>query len=110
MRSWNQVFIIFCLTLTTGILWSYAEFSGYFNSGWELKKDVQVLSEKLDDSEFRVSLLQHQMKDLEQTVASEIPKAKLNKSDKFYDLGLTLRAPASIKHLDFSAVTSRSLG
>lgn len=104
MRSWNQVFIIFCLTLTTGILWSYGEFAGHFNSGWELKRDVQVLNEKLNDSEFRVSLLQHQMKDLEQTVAGEIPKGKLNKSDKMYDLGLSLRAPASIEPLDFSAV------
>ncbi len=105
MRSWNQVFIIFCLTLTTGILWSYTEFNGYFNSGWELKRDAKILKEKLDDSEFRVSLLQHQMKDLEQTVAGVISKEKLKTSDTFHDLGLSLRAPASIEHLDFSAVT-----
>ena len=80
------------------------EFSGYFNSGWELKREAKILQEKLEDSEFRASLLQHQMKDLEQTVASEISKEKLNRSETFRDLGLNLRAPASIEQLDFSAV------
>lgn len=104
MRSWNQIFFIFCLSLTTGILWAYMEFSSYFNSGWEHKREAQILQEKLEDSEFQVSLLQHQMKDLEQTVAAVISKEKLAKSEVYRDLGLNLRAPASIEPLDFSAV------
>ena len=104
MRSWNQIFIIFCLTLTTGILWSYMEFSSYFNSGWEYKREAKILQEKLEDAEFKASLLQHQMTELEQTVADVIPKEKLTSVDTFRDLGLNLRAPASIQPLDFSAV------
>ena len=37
-------------------------------------------------------------------MASEISKEKLNRSETFRDLGLNLRAPASIEQLDFSAV------
>ncbi len=79
-------------------------FSAYFNSGWEFKREAQVLKQKLEDSEFRVSLIQHQMKDLEQTVAAVIPNEKLAKSETFRDLGLSLRAPASIRPMDLSAV------
>ncbi len=104
MRSWNQFFFMFCLSLTTGIMWAYMEFATYFNSGWESKREAKNLQQKLEDSEFRFSLLQHQMKDLEQTVVAEIPKEKLKKSETIRDLGLNLRAPASIQHLDFSSV------
>ena len=104
MRSWNHVFFIFCLSLTTGILWAFMEFNSYFNSGWESKKEAQILQEKLEDSELRVTLLQHQMMDLEQTVAAAIPAQKLEKNELYRDLGLNLRAPASVEPLDFSSV------
>jgi tol-pal system protein YbgF len=104
MRSSNHIFFTFCLTLTTGILWAYFIFAGYFNSGWEYKQEAQTLQENLDDSRFQVALLQHQMRDLEQTVASVLPTQKLAKNKTFDNLMLTLRAPASIPSLDLSSV------
>jgi tol-pal system protein YbgF len=104
MRSYNQLFYIFCLSLTTGILWSYMIFANYFNSGWELKKETASLEEKLADSQFQVTLMQYQMKDLEQTVASVIPREKLDQENPYKDLVQNLRAPASIPTLDLSPV------
>jgi TolA-binding protein len=104
MRRSNQVFYIFCLVLTTGISWAYFLFAGYFNSGWEDKREIAQLKESLEDSQFQVAMLNHQMKDLEQTVASVLPAEKIAKNYPFDSLMKTLRAPASIPAMDLSSV------
>jgi tol-pal system protein YbgF len=104
MRRFNQVFYIICLTITTGLLWTYFTFAQHFNSDWESKQEIASLKKDLDDSYFRISLLHHQMKDLEQSVAAVIPKKNYARNKNIQNLMFTLRAPASIQPLDLSNV------
>lgn len=104
MRRLNQIFYVVCLLITTGMLWTYFTFAQYFNSDWESKKEISQLKNELEDSYFRISLMQHQMKDLEQSVAVAIPKNNIAKHKELNNLMFTLRAPASIQPLDLSNV------
>lgn len=104
MRRYNHLFFIVCLVITTGFLWTYLFFANYFNSSLSGQNEAARLRESLEESRFQVVMLQHQMRDLEQTVAAALPKTTLAKKDIYKNLLMTIRAPASIPAMDLSSV------
>lgn len=102
----RPLFLVFCLFLTNLLIMAYAGFVRYFQSGYEVKKQVQVLEGELSRSQFEKRVVHNQLLDLQQTIAEVMPSQEKMIASKWapraLDLSQQLRSPASVKPLNLS--------
>lgn len=96
MKLSNSAFIVFSLCLTTGIVGGYAYFVDHFNKGSVRQADVVALQRELEQERLKVSLLQYQIKDLQQSVAFLLPPQNKIQDYKLANISAAVRAPASV--------------
>lgn len=108
MRVSNSLFLIVCLNITVGLLWSYNEFTSYFNQGKEFQIQVQQLQKKVEKEEFKNALLRNQLADFKQSVAVVLPPNSVIKNQianyELQNFASNLRVPASESQLDLSGL------
>lgn len=105
MRKQSSFFVVFCLCLTLGLVSVYALFVGYFNGHKQYEQSIAQLREQIDKEKLDNSLLSHQLKDFQQTVAQVLPdEKKLQANYELQTLASVIRAPASIGGLELSGV------
>lgn len=105
MKNQNAFFIVFCLSLTVGILGAYASFVGYFNGHEQYELKLAHLQKQVEKEKFNNSLLSYQLKDFQQTVAQILPDdKKLQAKYELQNLSSVVRSPASEDSLDLSGV------
>ena len=103
MKSQNSLFLVFCLCLTLGLICAYNIFAGHFNGHQQYEAKLQSLQKDLHQEQFQNTLLVHQIKDFQQTVAQVLPaNDKLQAQFQLKNWASVVRAPASIDSLDLS--------
>ncbi|MGZ3748823.1 MAG: tetratricopeptide repeat protein [Pseudobdellovibrionaceae bacterium] len=107
-RVSNSLFVIVCLSITVGLLWSYSEFANYFNRGKEYQIQVQQLQQRVEIEKLKNTLLENQLMDFKQSVAVILPpNSEIKNQIANYQLknfASSLRVPASEAQLDLSGV------
>src|SRR5687768_10742857 len=108
MKTTRSVVIIFCLILTNMCMASYALFVEYFQSGYEVKHQILQLKKNLTQAQLQKKIVEHQLLDLEQSVATVLPAKKQMIAERWNTRALhmsdQLRSPASINSLDLTEV------
>lgn len=105
MRNQNSFFIIFCLSLTVAFMALYAVFAGYFDGRQQYELRLSKLQKQVEKEKFNSTLLSHQLKDFQQSVAQVLPNSKtLQAKYELRNLASTVRRPASEDSLDLSSV------
>ncbi len=98
--------MIYCLFLTNLWMIGYASFVRYFQSGQELKQHVEILKSQINRVQFEKRVVDHQLLDLQQTVAAVLPsqQSMIAKQWNARAIGLSeqLRRPASLKSVNLS--------
>lgn len=111
MKSRQGFFLVFCLSLVAGLLWSYSTFIGYFGEHSDDKYLAENYARKLQRERFEKELAEARLRDLSQEVAAVLPAASDKKlAAAGYDLrnlASTVREPAAVR-LDLSAVQMES--
>lgn len=107
MRSRNGLFLVTCLGIAAGLLWSYAQFVSYFGENGEDRFAVESVSRKLREERYRRELSEARLRDLGQEVAAVLPSAAHQRlASQGYELrtlASVVREPAAVK-LDLSGV------
>lgn len=107
MKSRNALFLVTCLSIVCGLLWSYSLFLKYFGEHGEDKMRADSYARQVRQERFARELADARLRDLSQEVSSVLPSEKSAKlASQGYDLNnlaTTLREPASIP-LDLSGV------
>ncbi len=101
MRRHNYLFLIFCLTLTSGLILFYAELRQYFSPEKYLSQEIENKNKQLEQSKLQMALLQYQLIDFKKEVAERLP-AFDSKDKNFHLLTEATRLPASIEPIDMS--------
>lgn len=113
MKIPKSLFLIFSLSLTSGLILVYAFFSNYFNRRPEVLIELEQLRAKMDKEQFEKNLLAYRLKDFQQNVALVLPKesSTLKEQQKKLakNLDLALREPSSIPNLNLSSVIYESM-
>lgn len=99
MKNQN-LFVIFCLVLTLGLIQSYSVFRDYFSDSKDLRQQLSSLREENERERLRVSMLQNQILDFQIDVAAVLPQSTYAQKK----LAQKIRMPASDKQIDFSDV------
>lgn len=106
MKIPRSFFLVYCLFLTNLWMLGYASFVRHFQSGQEMKHHIGILKSQVSRSQFEKRVLDHQLLDLQQTVAEVLPNLQtmIAKQWSSRALGLSdrLRKPASIKPVNLS--------
>lgn len=97
--------MIFCLSLTVGLIGVFAYFVQYFNNGKQYQARVAQLQRSIEQQQLNNVKLTYQLYDFQQTVAQFLPenKALQAKLDQ-KNLASAIRLPASEEKLDLSSV------
>lgn len=103
----NGLFLVTCLSITAGLLWSYNTFQNYFGQNSEASLQAKHLEKELQAEKFRRVLAENRLQDFTQGVASVLPtNLEQNLADRGYELkqlSSSVRLPASDK-MDLSGV------
>lgn len=106
MKS-RHFFLITCLSIVCGLLWSYSVFLKYFGEHGEDQIRVTSYARQIREERFARDLAEARLRDLGQEVASVLPSdkaAKLARQGYALDnLAMAVREPASIP-LELSGV------
>jgi hypothetical protein len=103
MKSQNSLFLVFCLCLTLGLVCAFNIFSGHFNGHQQYEAKLHTLQKDLQQEQFQNTLLTHQIKDFQQTVAQVLPENnKLQAQFQLKNWASVVRSPASIDSIDLS--------
>ena len=105
MKNQNSLFLVFCLSLTVGLVAVYALFVGHFNGaqGYEIK--LMSMEKQIEKERFSNAMLTYQLKDFQQTVAQVLPDNKtLQAKYELKNLASSVRMPASEDAIDLSSV------
>ena len=105
MKNQNSIFMIFCLSLTVGLIAVFSYFVQYFNNGKQYQARVAQLQKNIEQQRLSNTKLSYQLRDFQQTVAQFLPenKALQAKLDE-KNLASAIRMPASEQKLDLSSV------
>lgn len=106
MKNSNSFFLIFCLSLTVGLLCLYAGFVGYFNGHEQYEARLAQMRLEVHKERLHVAMLDYQLKDFQQAVAQALPKAEQIKMADYEvrNLSTVVRSPASAESIDLSPV------
>ncbi|MCE3010168.1 MAG: tetratricopeptide repeat protein [Proteobacteria bacterium] len=75
MKSrWNFLFLIFCLVLLTGLLFSYSEMREYFSPVRDYQEKLTQAREEIERQKLRVAILHNEFFDFQQQVAKVLPE------------------------------------
>ncbi len=99
----QNLFAIFCLVLTLGILLSYGALRDHFSDSKDLLKQVAFWKEQKDRVELRTAVLQDQMRAFQVEVAKTIPEKGPWQSFDQKNLFSQVRLPASELGVDLSS-------
>lgn len=103
MKNQGSVFLIFCLSLTVGLLGVFAMFMGHFNGHEQYEMRISSLKTEIEKERFEKTLLTYQIKDFQQSVAQVLPaNDKLVAKYEEKNLASVVRQPASVPALDLS--------
>lgn len=107
MKSRNAFFLITCLGIVSGLLWSYTVFLEYFGENGEDRIRADAYARQLREERFERDLAEARLRDLGQEVAAALPKAsELKLAKNGYDLNriaTAVREPAAVS-LELSGV------
>lgn len=105
MKNQNSLFIVFCLSLTVGVLGVYALFVGHFDGSRQYEMRLAHLQKQVENEKFNNVLLTYQIKDFQQSVAQLLPGSKeLQAKYELRNLASVVRVPASDEGVELSAV------
>jgi tetratricopeptide (TPR) repeat protein len=103
MKSQNALFLVFCLSLTVGLLAAFNIFTAHFNGHQQYEARLESAQSNLQQEKFHNTLLVHQLKDFQQTVAQVLPdNQKLQAQFQLKNWASVVRVPASVDYLDLS--------
>ncbi len=108
----KSIFLIYCLVLTCGLIWSYSLFANYFNQRPEVAYELEQVKEQLAQEKFEQTIMAYRLKDFEQTVSGLLPAEKFLTNEKIVasrNLLSAIRAPASLPPMDLSSVVYESV-
>lgn len=111
MRSRQGLFLVSCLSIVAGLLWSYSVFVGYFAENGDEKFLAESYARKLERQTFEKELAEARLRDLSQEVASILPadadRKLASAGYELKNLASTVREPAAVR-MDLSAVQMES--
>ena len=103
----KSIFLIYCVFLTSGLIWSYSVFVNYFNERPEIAFELDLLKEQLEQEKLEKNIMAYRLRDFEKTVAEILPQEKISSSQKLMasrNLMSVIREPASLPPIDLSSV------
>lgn len=105
MKKQTSFFIIVCLSITLAFMGVYNLFVNYFNGHRVYELKLAQLRAQVEKEKFKNTLLTHQFKDFQQSVALILPDTKqLQSNQTLQNLASIVRTPASEDFLDLSSV------
>ena len=93
---YQGLFLIFILTLTLGLQYSYQLFRDHYSDSHDLKKQISGLSEKSHRQELHKELLQGQIEDLRANIFMTLEKKGTKMAWREKQWVNSLRTPASV--------------
>jgi TolA-binding protein len=108
MKSYQQLFLVFCLVITLGILQLWNKSQLFFSPVKSLEHEIHQYQTSLQKEKLRTSLAMAQLKEYQESVAVVMPESVNTRLTKFSDyqmmqLGSMVRSPAS-EPLELSGV------
>lgn len=107
MRHYNQLFLVFCLVITVGLLQFWHEANEYFSPAKELGQQLTKVKTDLQREKLRSSMASAQLRDFQESVAAVLPteqQERLSQMSEFQmaQLASVVRVPAS-ESIDMSS-------